>query len=317
MDMPTVITQARRIRFAAAHSLTLLMIVALPTVVAAQQQQPFPFSDPKKMFEQMFEAAPNEDRAEIEKIEMSKREEAEIGGRASREYLKALRRGGTKVLERGQEVDYLRSLVAQVHPKMKNAKRYRRIRVYLAVSDKTDARSFPDGTLIFFRGLLEFAENEAALVGVVGHELSHLDHGHQLYNAKRAKWMQRAFTGADGFTPEKFMRGGALLMRSFSRPFRPEEESEADRDGATWAYELGYDPREMAKLFRRMHKRDRGAKSNIPPFLRTHPYHLDRFKAVSRRYEQLQIENPKSDLYIGAKNLRNRVPRSVRAFRAD
>ena len=38
----------------------------------------------------------------------------------------------------------------------------------------------PGGTLIFFRGILDFAGSEAALVGVIGHELSHLDHGHQL-----------------------------------------------------------------------------------------------------------------------------------------
>jgi len=151
--MLTVVTHARRIRFAAVCLLALCMTVALPLAVAAQQQQPFPFSNLQKTFEQLFKAAPKEDRAKIDKIKMSKREEAEIGGRESREYLMTLRRGGTKVLERGQEVEYLRSLVAQVQPKMKNAKRYRQIRVYLAVSDKTDARSFPDGTLIFYRGL--------------------------------------------------------------------------------------------------------------------------------------------------------------------
>ena len=46
------------------------------------------------------------------------------------------------------------------------------------------------------------------------------------------------------------------MMRLLSRPFRPEDESEADRDGAAWAYRAGYDPREMAALFERLHQRD-------------------------------------------------------------
>jgi len=107
-----------------------------------------------------------------------------------------------------------------------------------------------------------------------------------------------------------------MLMRSFSKPFRPEDESEADNDGTTWAYELGYDPREMAKLFLRMHERDRGAKPGLPSFLQTHPYHLDRYEAITDRFQQLQADKPKDDLYIGIENLVRRVPRSMKEFDA-
>ena len=40
--------------------------------------------------------------------------------------------------------------------------------------------------------------------------------------------------------------------------FRPEDEAEADRDGAAWAYRAGYDPREMAALFYTLHLACRG-----------------------------------------------------------
>ena len=291
-----------------------LLVVLLPVSAAGQQRQPFPFSDPQKMFEQFFGAAPREDRERIDRIEIAKRDEAQIGERASREYLAGLRRKGIPVVTRGEDVAYLQRLVAHVRPKMENAARYRTIRIYVANSDETDARSFPGGTLIFYRGMLNFAENEAALVGVIGHELSHLDHGHQLYDAKRVKLMQRTFAGGNGFSPDQFFRDGAMLMRSFSKPFRPEDESQADDDGATWAYELGYDPREMAKLFVRMHERDRAAAPGGPAFLRTHPYHLDRYEALLERYQQLQAEAPRDDLYIGTENLLGRVPRSTREF---
>lgn len=290
-----------------------LVLLGLAAPLNAQQQ-PFPFSNPQKMFDQFFGAAPAEDRAELDKIEIPVRDESQIGERASREYLAELRRQGIKVSTRGDDYEYLQALIALVRPKMENAARYRTIRVFIAESDETDARSFPGGTLIFYRGMLKFAENEAALVGVVGHELSHLDHGHQLYDAKRMKLMQNTFSGTNGFSPDQFFRNGGMLMRSFSKPFRPEDESQADDDGATWAYELGYDPREMAKLFLRMHERDRGVRPGLPSFMQTHPYHLDRFKAISDRYDKLQAAMPKDKLYLGCENLTRRIPWSVKEF---
>jgi predicted Zn-dependent protease len=290
-------------------------MLALPLTVAGQQRQPIPFSDPQQMFEQFLgSAAPAEDRAKIDKITIAARRESQIGARASQQYLAELRRRGIKVTTRGKDVEYLRKLAALVRPKMKNARRYKKIQVYLAESDATDARSFPGGTLIFYRGMLDFARNEAALIGIIGHELSHLDHGHQLYDAKRAKLMQSTFSGANGFSPDQFFRSGAMLMRSFSKPFRPEDESVADNNGTVWAYELGYDPREMAKLFLRMNERRGGAKANLPPFLRTHPYHLDRYQAVTERYKQLQADAPNDHLYLGTENLLNRIPRSEKEF---
>jgi len=308
--MSTIVKFARRFQSKSVWFFGVLTLIVLPPTVTAQQRQPFPFSDPQKMLEQFFGTAPKEDREEIDKIEIARRDESQIGDRASREYLTRLRRNGIRVVRRGEDVAYLQSLVAQLRPKMEHAARYKTIRVYVANSDETDARSFPGGTLIFYRGMLDFAENEAALVGVIGHELSHLDHGHQLYDAKRVKLMQRTFSGSNGFSPDQFFSSGAKLMRSFSKPFRPEDESQADDDGASWAYELGYDPREMAKLFLRMHERDRGAKPDVPSFLRTHPYHLDRYKAITNRFDELQAEMPRDGLYIGSKNLVRRVPRS-------
>ena len=308
-----MLTSQRRVKVIALFLVAVPGSIALPRTVAGQQP-PFPFADPQKMLEQFFGQAPPEDRVELDKIEIAARDESQIGERACREYLAGLRRSGIKVITRGGDVEYLRKLIAQIRPQMEHAARYRSIRVYVADSDETDARSFPGGNLIFYRGLLDFAENEAALVGVVGHELSHLDHGHQLYDAKRMKLMQNTFSGANGFSPEQFFRSGAMLMRSFSKPFRPEDESEADKDGATWAYELGYDPREMAKLFLRMNERDRGVKPGLPTFMRTHPYHLDRYEALTNRFKQLQADKPKDDLYIGTENLVRRVPRSKKEF---
>ena len=105
-----------------------------------------------------------------------------------------------------------------------------------------------------------------------------------------------------------------MLMRMFARPFRPEDETEADRDGAAWAYRAGYDPREMAELFLRLHRRDKGQAVAMPAFFRTHPFNLDRHKNLMKQYRQLRRAEPKKELYVSRKNLLRRVARSRRRF---
>lgn len=286
----------------------------LASVVSGQEKRPpfspnnFPFANPQDFFKQFFGGeALEEDREAIELIAISVREERQIGQRAVDAFLAEWRRKA-KVINRGKDVEYLHKLVAKIRPMMQNAHRYRTIRIYLVESDETDAWSFPGGTLVFFRGMIDLNENEAGLVGVIGHELSHLDREHQLYDAKRSKFAQDSFKQGAAFSPDQFFKNGTLLMKSFAQPFRPEEESQADADGVRWAYRAGYDPREMAKLFLRMAEHDRG-RPQQPSFFRSHPYHIDRYKSAIDLYKDLQKSKPKSDLVIGRENLANREPK--------
>jgi predicted Zn-dependent protease len=275
----------------------------------------FPFANPEQFFNQFFGEETEEERRAIQKLEISLPEERKFGDAAAQQYLEELKRQGIAVTDRGPEVEYLERLVETVRPQMQNAARYRRIKIYVADAKQTDARSFPGGTLIFYRGMLDFAENEAALVGVVGHELSHLDRGHQLLMLRRMKLAQSTFNGQRGFSPDQFMTTAAVMMRSFAKPFRPEDEAEADGDGALWAYHAGYDPREMARLFLAMHRREADkAPDQTPVFFRTHPFHMDRFRAVNDLYAELQKIEPKEKLYLGKINLERRIARSEKEF---
>ena len=109
--------------------------------------------------------------------------------------------------------------------------------------------------------MIEFAESEAALVGVLGHELSHIDHGHQLRMARAMKLAQGGWNFESG-NPQDMQQHILLMTKNFARPFRPEDEATADRDGATWAFELGYEPREMARLFKRLDESKRATSTS-------------------------------------------------------
>ena len=283
----------------------------------AQQPQkgPPPFiPDPSAMFERFFGGDREEDEKALAKIEVTPQEEAKLGRAAVKTILDYLKEQKIQVVSRGKDVAYLQRLVDAIRPSMAQAERYRKITVYVAESPRPDARSLPGGTLIFFRGLLDSAESEAALIGVVGHELSHLDHDHLLINIRRMKLAQQTLSNQNGFSPEQFFTATTAMARLWSRPFRPEDERTADLDGARWAYRAGYDPREMIRVITKIGEKEKNQPIALPSYFRTHPPAEERSKAVQDLYEELQRTAPNERLYIGKENLRRRITRAEKEF---
>jgi predicted Zn-dependent protease len=273
--------------------------------------QPFkiPFTDPSKMFDQAFGEDSEADRKALEKVEVSVSEERQLGKQILQSGLASLKESGIKVDTKGRDVEYLQSLVSTLKPHMRNHQRYVTIQVMVARSPKVDARSCPGGTLIFFEGLLDAAGNEAALIGIVGHELSHLDRGHQLLPIKRMKLMEKTITSPQNFS--QFMQSGPGMTKLWARQFRPEDERDADRDGVEWSHAAGYDPREMARLFQKKGNKPANAEGMpFASFFRSHPYNEERQQAILKQAAQLQKDKPSSTpLFIGKENLINRFSR--------
>ena len=104
-------------------------------------------------------------------------------------------------------------------------------------------------------------------------------------------------------------------MQTFLKPYRPEEELEADRDAAIWMHQTGYEIDEFIDLFRRFERRrDRKHDALLPGFLRSHPLNADRIKAVRTVAITLRREAPLDAPYVGVTNLKTRTPRSEREF---
>jgi predicted Zn-dependent protease len=269
----------------------------------------------ERFFEQMFGDASGQQQQALDEVTISWQDEEAFGRQAVERYVAQLQQQKVRVLSRGKDVEYVRSLVDTLHPQMEHARRYRSITVLLADSPDVDARSFPGGTIIVSRGLLEFAPSEAALVGILGHELAHIDRAHQLRYLKAMQLAQRTFAGGRPPADLGSMLSNTMLWTQiFARPFRPEEEAQADLDGAVWAYRAGYDPRELARLFMLLEQRAGEKPQPFLSFLRSHPYNRERARAVARRYEELQRAEPRAALYVGTRNLVERIPRSRRAF---
>jgi predicted Zn-dependent protease len=268
---------------------------------------PFKAADFSDQFMKQLLGERGDNKEELANIKISIADERKLGENQFQMYRSYLQSQKIQLISQGRDVTYLRKLVAKLRPAMQNHRRYFSIRVYLARSSITDARAFPGGQIIVYRGLLEFVENEAALVGILGHELSHIDRQHQLEQIRNSRLAENKLND-NVINLNKFLNVGQLMMKSFMTPFGSELEKEADLDGARWSFQLGYDPLEMAQVFRRLHERDKNRQVPLPSFLRSHPFHIDRFKAIQDERNRLVKANPQQKLVIGRTNLKQRKP---------
>lgn len=254
----------------------------------------------------MFGKLSPEQLAKLEQIKVSVADENQFGQRILDAYLQQLKQSKVAVSQQGKDINYLRQLLKMLKPRMRNADRYKQLDVRLIESDSADAFSIPGGRLLVTRGLLESANSEAAVVGVLAHELSHLDHGHQLIPLKQSKLSNQPLDFQDRM----------MWIGLTARPNRPEQESEADNDATRWMMDAGYDPRELARLLSSWDQQQNQVApwlSFVPGFVKSHPDAGKRAQDVLQVASNLALNAPQAK-YIGVENLRTRTPRSIRSF---
>lgn len=248
-------------------------------------------------------------RAELRKVNIPIKAEKEYGESIFESFRQQLAAQKIQVTNRGVDATYLQRLVNIARPQMAQRDRYNKVQVYLVESTTVDARSTPGGILVFYRGLLEIAENEAALLGIVCHELSHLDRQHQLKPLQQQQLANKQLNQLQSgqFDFGRMMDFGKISFSSY-HPIHPDEEAEADQDAVSWMYQLGYDPEQLARLFQRLASNAQGNAELIPGFLRTHPLMKDRAAKVLEQTKQLQTANPQANLIVGTEALKRRSP---------
>jgi predicted Zn-dependent protease len=258
---------------------------------------------PEKFFESFLNGPANSE-ADLAKIKISAKEEQQIGEQQIEALKQQLLTRKLKLQTRGREVAYLATLVERLQPQMHEHKRYPKIRILYVEDEQPQAYAFCDGHLLISSGLLKAAQSEAALVCVLGHELSHLDRGHLLRRAKQWKLLQERFKDTSNFSPARLTASFDAMQAIFRRPFGPAEELEADTDGMTWAYELGYDPRAVAGIYDAV---EQPGQKFLPAFLQSHPPSAERRENLQATYKALQEARPQEELYLGRENLQRRT----------
>jgi len=147
-------------------------------------------------------------------------------------------------------------------------------------SSEPNAFALPGGYVYITRGLLEHLESEGEFVGVLGHELGHVEHQHSMLQQNKTLLATGALAvlgiGENLLQKDPEQPDTVTALASYGAPlallhFSREQESEADERGIFFAHEMGYDPREMKKTFVYFQQLEAKSGGQTPSFLRDHP----------------------------------------------
>src|SRR5262245_35507423 len=151
-------------------------------------------------------------------------------------------------------------------------------------SNEVNAFALPGGHLYVNRGVIETADNEAELAGVIAHETGHVAARHGVGQASKASLINYGslpliFLGGIGGFAIRQAAGLAvpLTFLKFSRGM----EAEADRLGAQYMWSAGYDPHAMVTFFEKLQAKEKKKPGTIARAFSTHPMTGDRIKEVS------------------------------------
>jgi len=167
-------------------------------------------------------------------------------------------------------------------------------------SEIINAFALPGGKVFITRGLMSRMENEAQLVGVLGHEVGHVTAQHigQQMSQRMAIGIGIAAIGIGAqFSDEDWIEllgigaavGGSLYALSYGRG----QESEADVLGVRYMTRLKYDPRGQVQVMEIL--RDASGGSGGVEFLQTHPNPQRRIndlnKLIREKYPDIENSN--------------------------
>lgn len=156
-----------------------------------------------------------------------------------------------------------------------------------------NAFALPGGPTYVNLGLIQAADNEAELAGVMAHEISHVYMRHATRQASKQMIAQVPAAILGGLLGQG--TGGQLArlglqfgLGSVFLKYSRDAEREADRVGAKIMYEAGYDPQGMVSFFQKLEEE---GGSRGPEFLASHPNPGNRAKEVAEAISQLPPKN--------------------------
>jgi len=167
--------------------------------------------------------------------------------------------------------------------------------VHAVYQKNINAFSLPGGPIFINTGLIEIADNEAQLAGVISHEMSHvvLRHGTNQASKQNLVALPAALAGAlmgDSLLGQLARVGINFGANSALLKFSRGDEQEADYNGAEIMADAGYNPLELANFFEKLEAKA-GRQNALVQFLSDHPNPGNRVAAM---HEELQYMPRKS-----------------------
>ncbi len=163
-----------------------------------------------------------------------------------------------------------------------------------------NAFALPGGPMYVNRGMIEAADTEGEMAGVMAHEISHvaLRHGTaQATKAQKFQWgaIAGAIAGAVIGGPAGAIvgQGSQIAIGTYFLKYSRDYERQADILGAQIMARAGYEPRDLANMFRKI--QERGGGRGGPEWLSSHPDPGNRYNLIMQESQMLRVSNPIQD----------------------
>ena len=157
-----------------------------------------------------------------------------------------------------------------------------------------NAFALPGGPMFLNRGMIESARTEGEMASVMAHEISHVALRHGTAQAtKGQKFQIGAIAGqvlgaiVGGAAGSVISQGSQFGLGAYFLKYGREYERQADLLGAQIMARAGYDPREMASMFKTI--QSQGGRSG-PEWLSSHPDPGNRAAAIAKEASMLRVE---------------------------
>ena len=144
------------------------------------------------------------------------------------------------------------------------------------------------------RGMIEASKTEGEMAGVMAHEIAHVALRHGTAQAtKGQKFQIGAIAGqilgaiVGGAAGSVIAQGSQFGLGAYFLKYGREYERQADLLGAQIMARAGYDPREMANMFKTI--QEQGGRSG-PEWLSSHPDPGNRYNAIINESTALRVQ---------------------------
>ncbi|MEO8076436.1 MAG: M48 family metallopeptidase [Acidobacteriota bacterium] len=190
--------------------------------------------------------------------------------------------------------DVGRKLVQAIPPEMQHPEF---VYTFKVVNVKEiNAFALPGGPMYVNRGMIEAAKNEGEVAGVIAHEISHVMLRHGTAQATKAtKYQVGTIAGAvlgaivGGRTGSLIAQGTQFGLGTAFLRFSREYERQADILGSQNMARAGYDPVDMANMFKTI--QEQGGPGG-PQWLSDHPDPGNRYAYILQEAKSLRVTNP-------------------------
>lgn len=182
-------------------------------------------------------------------------------------------------------------------PARRQAELQRKFREFIAKSGDADsyriafrkseaiganALALPSGDIVITDDLVELAEDDEELLGVLAHECGHIVHRHALRGVLQNSTVFVVVALITGDVSSATAFGGAvpafLLQTKFSREF----ESEADAHAVKMMRAAGIAPAHLARMLESLSKKHGESKFSALKYLNSHPPTPERIRAIEQ-----------------------------------